>query len=147
MAKSGKCLCGAVRYKIVADVTEVGACHCGMCQAWSGGVFIGMQAAPGDVTITGEEALSVYASSPWAERAFCKICGSSVYYRVTAPGPHHGVYHFGAGGLEDWTGVEMTEAIFIDKKPAGYSFAGMRKEMTEAEVMAMFAPPPEQGAP
>ena len=38
-----------------------------------------------------------------------------------------------------------TGEIYIDKKPDAYAFAGERQTMTEAEVMAMFAAPPESG--
>lgn len=142
---TGKCLCGAVSYEIASEITELGACHCGMCRTWSGGVFIAAQVKGADVTIKGEEHLSKFASSGWAERAFCKTCGSSLFYRVTAPGPHFDEHHFGAGALDDLSGTTLTGEIFIDKKPAAYAFAGETHKMTEAEVMAMFAPPPESG--
>lgn len=144
MSMTGKCLCGAVRYTIAADKTEVGACHCGMCRAWSGGVFIGLQAAKDEVTLVGGENLTIYKSSDWAERGFCSHCGASLFYRVTAPGPHEGEFHFGAGTLEDWGDARMTGEIFIDRKPDAYAFAGETHKMTAAEVMAMFAPPPEE---
>lgn len=41
MARTGSCNCGAVRYRITADVRHTGACHCGMCRKWSGGVYLG----------------------------------------------------------------------------------------------------------
>ena len=142
---TGKCLCGAVTYEIAQEITEIGACHCGSCRAWSGGVFIGAQAKGADVTIKGEEHVTRFASSDWAERAFCKTCGSSLFYRVTAPGPHHDHHHFGAGTLDDLSGAKMTEEIFIDRKPDAYAFAGDTHKMTAAEMMALFAPPPESG--
>ena len=141
MPMTGKCMCGAVRYAIASDKTEVGACHCGMCRAWSGGVFIGLQAGKDDVTLEGADNITLYRSSDWAERGFCARCGSSLFYRVTAPGPMQGDYHFGAGTLDDWGGATLTDEIFIDRKPAGYAFANETRKMTEAEVMALFAPP------
>ena len=142
MSMSGKCVCGAVRYTIDADKKEVGACHCGMCRAWSGGVFIGLQAKADEATLVGGEHLTIYKSSEWAERGFCSKCGSSMFYQVTAPGAHEGDFHFGAGTLEDYGDAVLTGEIFIDRKPAAYAFAGDTHKMTEAEVMAMFAPPP-----
>jgi hypothetical protein len=35
----------------------------------------------------------------------------------------------------------LTSQIFIDEKPAYYTFANQTKTMTGAEVFAMFAPP------
>ena len=138
MSRTGSCLCGAVNFKINKDITETGACHCGMCRKWSGGVFLGVE-VPGDqIEIDGRENLATYASSPWAERVFCKTCGSSLWYRVTAPGPHENAYHIGFGTFDMQDGIALTGEIFIDKKPDGYSFAEETHKMTEAEVMAMF---------
>jgi len=145
MALEGKCVCGAVGFKITKDQKQVGACHCPMCQAWSGGVFIGIQAGKDEAELIGEDHLTIYKSSDWAERAFCSKCGSSMFYRVTAPGPMQGEFHFGAGTLTNWEGLTMDEEIFIDRKPAAYAFDGPTKQMTTAEMMALFAPP--EGAP
>lgn len=141
MSKSGGCMCGDVRFEIASDPKETGACHCGMCRKFSGGVYLGVEVAPADMKITKEDGLAIYTSSAWAERAFCKTCGSSLFYRVTAQGPMKGTCHVGLGSFDDPAGVALTGEIFIDRKPDGYAFAGDTKKMTEAEVMAMFAAP------
>lgn len=141
MSKSGSCLCGAVTYTLNETPKEFGACHCDMCRKWSGGIFLGVQASPDKTTMHGAENLTIYTSSPWAERAFCRTCGSSVYYRVTAPGPHEGEYHFGAGTVDELGDLPLTGELFIDNKPGGYSFAEKTHQMTTEEVMALFAPP------
>ncbi|QJF49883.1 GFA family protein [Roseobacter ponti] len=138
MPRTGSCLCGAVTYEISADVSQTGACHCGMCRKWSGGVYLGVEVPDGGLQITGEDHLKTYASSPWAERVFCGTCGSSMWYRMTATGSHQGTYHLGFGTLDDTDGMEMMGEIFIDKKPEAYSFAGDAQRMTEAEFMALF---------
>ncbi len=141
MDKSGSCLCGAITYKITDAADTCGICHCDMCRKWSGGVYIGYQAAADQVSFTGQENVTTYVSSDWAERGFCKTCGSSLFYRVTAPGPHHGQYHFGFGTLDDPAGVVVHDEIFIDQKPDSYSFADDTHKMTAAEVFAAFAQP------
>lgn len=143
MEKTGSCLCGAVTYTLRDAPTETGACHCNMCRKWSGGVFLGFEAQPDTVTLSGEEHLIRYASSEWAERCSCSKCGSSLFYRLTMPGPMNGVYHIGFGTLDDTSGVTFAGEIFIDHKPEAYAFAGDAPRMTEAEFMAMVAPPPE----
>ncbi|WP_300057038.1 GFA family protein [uncultured Roseobacter sp.] len=140
MPKTGGCLCGAVTYTLKDEPAEIGACHCNMCRKWSGGIYIGLEAKPDAVEIKGAENLTAYASSEWAERAFCTTCGSNLYYRVTASGPHEGTYHFGAGTVDDLGDAKMTGELFIDNKPKGYSFAEKTHQMTTEEVMAMFAP-------
>lgn len=124
MSLTGKCLCGAVRYTILKDVQEVDACHCHMCQAWPGGVFFGVQAGKDEVTLEGAENLTLFRSSDWAERGFCATCGSSMFYRITAPGAMQGELHIGAGALDDWKALTLSSEIFIDRKPAAYAFEG-----------------------
>lgn len=141
MQKTGSCLCRAVTYTLADAPTETGACHCGMCRKWTGGVSLAIEAAPDAVTFEGEDNLACYPSSDWGERCFCKTCGSSLYYRVTAPGPHHGMRFIGLGTLDDPSGITLTGEIFIDNKPEGYSFAEKTKTMTSAAFFAMFAPP------
>lgn len=143
MALTGKCACGAVGYTIHKDQKEVGPCHCDTCRKWTGGVFLGVQAGADEATLTGEEHLTIWKSSDWAERAFCSKCGSSLFYRLTIPGPMHGEYHFGAGALEDWGDLKMVGEIFIDKKPDAYEFAGDHPRLTTEEFLASIAPPPD----
>lgn len=142
MAFTGKCACGAIGYTVRKDTSEVGPCHCATCRAWTGGVFMGLQAGKDEVAFEGEEHLSIWKSSDWAERGFCSKCGSSMFYRLTMPGPHQGDYHLGAGTLDDWTGLTFAGEIYVDKKPDLYAFAGDHPRMTEAEFMASIMPPP-----
>ncbi len=144
MSKTGSCLCGAVKYRVKSEISEVGACHCGMCRKWTGGVNLAFQVAANDMEITGGDHITYYPSSDWAERGFCQKCGSSLFYRVTAEGPQKGEYHVGMGTLEDTAGVTLTSEIFTDEKPDGYGFAGDLPGMTGAEVFAMYAPDIEQ---
>ncbi|WP_299722082.1 GFA family protein [uncultured Tateyamaria sp.] len=140
MARTGSCICGAVSYTVTSDIDKTGACHCSMCRKWSGGVYFGVKVPSDGMEITGKDRLGIYASSPWAERAFCATCGSSMYYRVTAEGPMQGEYHIGLGTLDDVSGIDFDGELFIDLKPDAYEFAGEgRTQLTDAQVMAMFS--------
>ena len=141
MSHTGSCLCGAVTFTASELPSEAGACHCKMCRRHSGGVFIALRVPKGKITYSGSDNIGTFASSEWAERGFCKTCGSTLYYRVTASGRFRGDYHIAFGTLDDQSGITLSQELFIDRKPAGYAFAGDRKTMTEAEVFAMFAPP------
>lgn len=136
MPAIGRCLCGAVTITLAGDHKEVGACHCGMCRRWGGGPGMAIEVGK-DIEISGRDHVRVYRSSEWAERAFCDTCGSSLYYRLAEAGDH---YLF-AGILDDQSDMVLTSQIFIDEKPAYYTFANETKTMTGAEVFAMFAPP------
>lgn len=146
MTCTGSCLCGAVKITFAEPPKETGACHCSMCRKWTGGVYLAIPCAAGNATISGEDNIGTYPSSDWAERTFCKTCGSSLFYRLTAPGPHQGDMFIGMGLLDQPNGVTLTEEIFYDEKPDGYAFAGNTKKMTGAEVIAQFAPDGQTGA-
>ncbi len=117
---TGHCLCGAVTITVTAMQAEVDVCHCAMCQRWGGAFFAGVKGE--GVTVAGEEAITAYRSSEWAERAFCGTCGSNLWYGFLPPG----------------FGIERQ--IFVDEKPDWYDIAQdspmMTAEQTVAEAMA-----------
>jgi hypothetical protein len=137
MERTGRCLCGAVAFTAKDLKPTIAACHCGMCRRWTGGPLLALGGC--DVVWSDDDSISTYKSSDWAERGFCKVCGTSLFYRFTAPGPHHGQIHLAFGTLDDQSGFDMNLEYFIDIKPDAYEFVGNRKKMTEAEVFAAFS--------
>lgn len=129
----GKCLCGAVTLEI-PEVRSVGVCHCNMCRRWGGGPFFAVDFA-GPIGIEGAEHVTRYASSDWAERAFCGNCGTHLFYALKSP-EHYAV----PAGLFDETALEMTGQIFIEEKPAYYDLANDTPKQTGEEVFAEFDP-------
>ena len=92
------------------------------------------------VTFEGEENVSRVRSSDWAERGFCAQCGSNLFYRIV----ERDDYQVAAGLFDDQSMLRLSLQVFTDQKPAFYEFANQTKMMTEAEVVAMFAPPPKE---
>lgn len=131
----GSCLCGAVSLEAKPHQEEVAVCHCGMCRHWAGGPFVSFQA--NEEEISAEGPVKTFASSGWAERAFCGECGSALWYRLTNAGPMTGTSYVAAGLFDEAGKLPMAHEIYIDRKPEGYSFAGDHPRMTEAEVTAM----------
>ncbi len=129
----GQCLCGSVKFKGTIAEPHVGACHCKMCRQWGSGPFIEVNCGA-DVAFEGEENISLYSSSDWAERGFCKACGSNLFYRLKGTGETM----MAAGLLDTHEGLDMSMQVFIDEKPAYYTFANKTQEMTGAEVFAMY---------
>lgn len=133
MQRSGKCLCGAVTYR--AEVRDdMSACHCGMCRRWAGGPLLAV--GTNAIAWSGEEHITVFTSSPWAERGFCNKCGSCLFYRMTAE-KFRGFTSIAFGTLDDQSGLELTKEWFSDQRPDAYEFAGERRCITEAEAKAM----------
>jgi hypothetical protein len=135
----GACACGKVTYVIQQELKSVNACHCLTCQAWSGGISLYFEAQGSNVQIDGKENLTIWKSSEYCERAFCKICGSCMYSRVTVPGEWENVHDFAAGTLSTWDGIgKIEKEVFIDRKPAAYSLNCDSQKMTSTEFFAQF---------
>ncbi len=131
----GQCLCGAIKISASSESNGVGACHCRSCRRWGGGPFMEIDCGQA-VTIEGEEHLTVFDSSDWAERAFCNKCGSHLFYRLKENGQHM----VPIGLFEDRDDLAFTHQVFVDERPSYYQFANKTKEMTGAEIFAMFGP-------
>jgi hypothetical protein len=129
-----KCLCGAVEIHVANVSEKVGACHCGTCRKWGGGPLLAVDCGT-DVSFTGEQHITSYNSSDWAERGFCSRCGTHLFYRVKQTGQ----YIMPAGLFEDMN-YDFDHQIFIDTKPDFYSFENKTKNMTGEEVFAAFGP-------
>jgi len=127
---NGHCLCGAVTITINAARPMVDICHCEMCVRW-GGTFLGGLSGESH-SVSGEDHVAVYKSSEWAERAFCKTCGSNLWY-LFVPGNH---YSFIAGLFDVPEGFGILQQIFVDEKPDWYDLVQQSPMKTGAEVIA-----------
>ncbi len=136
IAAKGACMCGAVTFEASAVDTGVGACHCDMCRKWTGGPLLAVDCGS-DIKFSGEENIGVFSSSEWAERGFCKQCGSSLFYRLKQTSQHI----VPAGVFDAENRFVLDHQVFVDEKPDYYRFAGEdhMHNMTGAEVFAMFA--------
>ncbi len=134
-AISGHCLCGAIKIKVAGVNTNFGACHCDMCRRWVGGPFLAMDCGT-EVSFEGEENIGVYDSSDWAERGFCKQCGSHLFYRLK----QNQQTMMPPGLFEPIGDITFDHQVFIEEKPAYYDFANKTQNMTGEECFAAFAP-------
>lgn len=138
--RDGKCMCGAVTFTAKGTGDTFGACHCKMCQRWAGSAMMALTVPEAGMEISGAEHVKRFQSSDWAERAWCDTCGSGLWYRITAPGPHSGDYHVPVGLFDDAAGLKLVREICVDRASGAFAYAGDLKRMTEAEVFAEFAP-------
>ncbi|MEI7311193.1 GFA family protein [Pectobacterium carotovorum] len=137
----GRCLCGGVTISTTHSVSEVGVCHCGMCQTWGGGPLMAVECKDPAIKIEGEENITVWQSSEWAERAFCRVCGIHLFYRLRGTD----AYEIPAGFFTDEANKKMVTQIYIDNKPSYYSFAEKTPMLTEQEVIALCSGKDESG--
>lgn len=131
--RRGHCICGEVRIKAKNASSSVGACHCKMCRRWGGGPFMEIDCGA-DVEIDGEENIAVFNSSDWAERGFCRNCGTHLFYRLKESRQHM----IPVGLFEDSESLVFESQVFIDEKPDYYEFTNKTKDLTGEELFALF---------
>ncbi|MCK5771108.1 GFA family protein [Algiphilus sp.] len=133
----GSCLCGTVGVSVRPDTRHVDACHCSMCRKWGGGPLFVLDATT-DVRFRGEAEISIYDSSEWAERGFCRHCGTHLFYRLKGSGEYAVPVDLIDGDAE-W---QFTKQIFVDEQPAYYRIANDTPRLTGAEVFAQYGADP-----
>jgi hypothetical protein len=131
--KNGQCLCGKVKVSANKASNHVGVCHCSFCRKRTGGPLFALDCGT-EVSFHGKDNISVYNSSEWAERGFCKQCGSNLFYRLKEK--QH--YFIPAGLFEDDKEFVFDHEVFVDEKPKYYDFKNETSKMTGAEVFAKF---------
>ena len=127
------CLCGNVEISSPNVSSNVWACHCDMCRRWGGGPLLSVDCGT-NVSIKGEDNIVAYSSSDWAERGFCKGCGSHLFYRVK----ENLQYFIPVGCFESDSDFILSLQVFIDEKPEYYSFSNETRCMTGHEAMSEF---------
>ncbi|MDH3738091.1 MAG: GFA family protein [Alphaproteobacteria bacterium] len=128
----GQCMCGPVKFSATVENPRVAACHCDMCRRWSVGPFMALNCK--SVTFENDENIGIIRSSEWAERGFCKNCGSNLFYHIVESSD----YQVAAGLFDDQSKLRMSLQVFTDRKPEFYEFANETKMMTGAEVVALY---------
>lgn len=71
--RTGRCLCGRIRYRVTGEPSKVGICHCINCRRESGSAFVTYAIWPREAfSLTGK-----YAT--FQGRSFCPGCGSRLF--------------------------------------------------------------------
>jgi len=85
------------------------------------------------VQFDGKDKVKAYRSSDWAERGFCGECGTHLYYHLLP----RDEYFLAAGLFAESAAFKFKRQIFVDRKPASYTFANDTEQMTAAQVFAL----------
>ncbi|HHS94090.1 MAG TPA: GFA family protein [Rhodobacterales bacterium] len=116
----GRCECGAVAFQIDGDLKPPTACHCSQCRRLSGHIWAGAWANTADIRFSRDDGLKWYSSSDWAERGFCKECGSSLFYRLKGEDHRMSV---AVGCLDNPTGLTLGRHIYVKDKGDYYEIS------------------------
>ena len=84
----GSCLCGAVKYELKGEISQILLCHCSRCRKATGSAFAALTPVRTEDLhfISGEQSIKKFDSAPGVGRYFCQDCGSPLFSkRENAP--------------------------------------------------------------
>ena len=113
----GGCLCGAVRFEIVAPFRRASFCHCSRCRKHSGSAALaqGRVAREGFRLLRGAEYVKVFRPDDGMAKAFCVACGSSLFGGTWPEGPEVSIR---LGTLDDDPGIRpQYRSFFASRAP------------------------------
>ncbi len=116
----GSCLCGGVRFEVTQPFRRANYCHCSRCRKHSGTVASaqGRVSRDGFRLLAGEELIETYRPDGGMAKAFCRLCGSSLFGGTWPDGPEVSVR---LGTLDDDPGI----------RPQYHSFTGSKASWAE----------------
>jgi hypothetical protein len=77
----GSCLCGGVAFEVTLPFRRANHCHCSRCRKHSGTAVLTQGRVPRERfrLLRGEELVRVFRPESGAVKAFCSVCGSSLF--------------------------------------------------------------------
>jgi len=77
----GSCLCGGVRFEVELPFRRANVCHCSRCRKGSGSIGHVQGRVPRERfrLLAGEELVASFRPKDGKVKAFCTVCGSSLF--------------------------------------------------------------------
>lgn len=113
---SGGCHCGGVRYRAKGVDPRVTECHCSQCRRQAGHRYATTGGKTSGIEIEGADQVTWYQASPAAERGFCSVCGSTLFWRRNGD-DHTSIL---AGTIDEPNGLRLVKHIFVADKGGYY---------------------------
>ena len=112
-SRTGRCLCGNVRYEFGGSILWAAHCHCKSCRRNTSSPVTTLFAVEKKrCKFLGDET-GAYHSSPGVVRRFCKNCGTPVSYEWSERPDH---IHLYAAGLDDSSGLSVERHDFWNER-------------------------------
>lgn len=135
---TGGCRCEAVRYTIArADLPPAYACHCHVCQRWSGSAF-SLQVLVPEETLTVEGPVvvaEIVTGDRTSTQRFCGACHARIYNTNTR---RPGIAVVRAGTLDRSEELECRAHIYTDYRQRWVSLPPEVPQWPEAPPVAEF---------
>lgn len=115
MPLTGSCLCGAVRYEVHGPFLRAGHCHCSRCRKHSGTAVCtqGRVHKEDFHLVAGAEHVRSYRPDGGSVKAFCEICGSSLFGGTWPDGPEVSIR---LGSVDGDPGIRPQMHTFVGSK-------------------------------
>lgn len=127
--RTGRCLCGAVTFKLVTDPVATRICWCRDCQRLSANGAVNILVSTDGLTVDGvlSEHTKTADSGNAVTRQFCPSCGTHLFAKSSAR-PQFRVVR--VGNLEDPSSVQPSVNIWASSAP---SWACLDSELERVE--------------
>jgi hypothetical protein len=104
-----------VRFEVTAPFLRANWCHCSRCRKHSGAGALVQGRVPreGFRLLEGEELIEVYRPEGGMVKAFCRVCGSSLFGGTWPEGPEVSIRF---GSLDEDPGIRPQFHAFVDWK-------------------------------
>jgi hypothetical protein len=138
--RTGRCLCGAVSFKLAAEPLATRICWCRDCQHSSANGTVNLIVSADHLSTVGEltEYTKTADSGNQITRQFCPVCGTHLFAKVSAR-PQFRVVR--AGNLDDPSSIQPDTNVWVSSAPR---WACM--DMSLERVEKQSAPPQKIGS-
>ena len=111
----GSCLCGGVRFEVTMPFRRASHCHCSRCRKHSGAAAGTQGRVPREAFrfLAGGELVRVYRPESGMAKAFCSVCGSSLFGGTWPDGPEVSIR---LGTLDGDPGIRPQYRTFVASK-------------------------------
>lgn len=112
---TGGCLCGGVRYEVRGAFLRAGHCHCSRCRRHSGAAVStqGRVRRTDFTLVSGADLIRVFRPEGGAVKAFCSVCGSSLFGGTWPDGPEVSIR---LGSVDDDPGIRPQYHTFVGSR-------------------------------
>lgn len=118
--KTGSCLCGGVTFEMRGPLKPITACHCTQCRKQTGNYWASTTSDDADLHFTRKDTLAWYRASDFAQRGFCKACGSTLFWKADG----RDSTSICAGSIDGKTDLKLEGHIYCDNAGDYYEIAG-----------------------
>jgi hypothetical protein len=111
----GSCLCAGVRFEVRSPFIRAGHCHCSRCRKHSGAAVCTQALAPREqfTLLQGDELIRVFGEGQGPVKAFCTVCGSSLF---GGRWPRGRLISIRMGSFDDDPGIQPQFHTFVGSR-------------------------------